>query len=97
MKATNEMKTKSKTSGYIVRSAAYAALLSCLIVGFTSGFNLPNRWSALSRSVLPGSMTKPATHTKMLTFANRVAYQRAIEEVYWRHRDWPATDGSAKP
>ena len=25
----------------------------------------------------------------MLTFAQRVAYQRAIEEVYWRHRIWP--------
>src|SRR3984893_19287302 len=24
-----------------------------------------------------------------LTFAERVAYQRAIEEVYWRHRIWP--------
>jgi hypothetical protein len=26
---------------------------------------------------------------KNLTFAERVAYQRAIEEVYWRHRIWP--------
>ena len=24
-----------------------------------------------------------------LTFAERVAYQRAIEDVYWRHRIWP--------
>ena len=88
VKGRKIMKTKSKTSGYIIRSAAYAALLSCLIVGFTSGFNLPNRWSALSRSVFPGSMTKPATHTKALTLADRVAYQRAIEEVYWRHRIW---------
>src|SRR5216110_1246137 len=24
-----------------------------------------------------------------LTFSERVAYQRAIEEVYWRHRIWP--------
>src|SRR5439155_2365425 len=84
-------------SGYIIRSAAYAALLSCLIVGFTSGFNLPNRWSALSRSVFPGSMTKPAAHTKALTLADRVAYQRAIEEVYWRHRIWPKENQRAKP
>ncbi len=91
------MKTKSKIRGHIIRSAAYAALLSCLIVGFSSGFNLPARWSTLSSSVLPGSMTKPATHTRTLTFADRVAYQRAIEEIYWRHRDWPATDGGAKP
>jgi hypothetical protein len=30
-------------------------------------------------------------------FADRVAYQRAIEEVYWRHRIWPKENGFAKP
>src|SRR5207248_10475035 len=28
-----------------------------------------------------------------LTFAERAAYQRAIEEVYWRHRIWPRGGG----
>ena len=28
-----------------------------------------------------------------LTFADHVAYQRAIEEVYWRHRIWPRSRG----
>jgi len=28
-----------------------------------------------------------------LTFAERVAYQRAIEDVYWRHRIWPRNRG----
>src|SRR6266567_893505 len=28
-----------------------------------------------------------------LTFVERVAYQRAIEEVYWRHRIWPRNGG----
>jgi hypothetical protein len=28
-----------------------------------------------------------------LTFAKRVAFQRAIEEVYWRHRIWPRNRG----
>jgi N-acetylneuraminic acid mutarotase len=28
-----------------------------------------------------------------LTFAERVAYQRAIEDVYWRHRIWPRNGG----
>src|SRR5256884_2313597 len=32
-----------------------------------------------------------------LTLADRVAYQRAIEEVYWRHRIWPKENGKAKP
>jgi len=45
----------------------------------------------------PRQHDQAATHTRTLTFADRVAYQRAIEEIYWRHRDWPATDGGAKP
>src|SRR5205807_9831624 len=34
---------------------------------------------------------------RMLTFADRVAYQRAIEEVYWRHRIWPRERPDPKP
>src|SRR6058998_304381 len=34
---------------------------------------------------------------RTLTFADRVAYQRAIEEVYWQHRIWPKANASAKP
>src|SRR5437762_12466754 len=30
---------------------------------------------------------------RTLTFAERVAYQRAIEGVYWRHRIWPRGRG----
>jgi N-acetylneuraminic acid mutarotase len=32
-----------------------------------------------------------------LTFAERVGYQRAIEEVYWRHRIWPKERTDRKP
>src|SRR6266403_4130285 len=32
-----------------------------------------------------------------LTFAQRVAYQRAIEDVYWRHRIWPKERLDPKP
>ena len=32
-----------------------------------------------------------------LTFAERVAYQRAIEEVYWHHRIWPKERPDPKP
>jgi N-acetylneuraminic acid mutarotase len=34
---------------------------------------------------------------RTLTFAQRVAYQRAIEEVYWRHRIWPKENPDPKP
>src|SRR5690349_4860783 len=32
-----------------------------------------------------------------LTFAERVAYQRIIEDVYWRHRIWPKENVNPKP
>ena len=37
-----------------------------------------------------------ASH-RTLTFAERVAYQRAIEDVYWRHRVWPKERPDPKP
>jgi hypothetical protein len=44
------------------------------------------------------SVPLPAIRRKQtLTFADRVAYQRAIEEVYWQHRIWPAASASPKP
>src|SRR5947207_1797990 len=35
--------------------------------------------------------------SKTLTFADRIAYQYAIEEVYWRHRIWPKENAKPKP
>src|SRR6266496_5977342 len=43
----------------------------------------------------PGVTAKVANRT--LTFEERVAYQRAIEEVYWRHRIWPKERPDPKP
>ncbi len=34
---------------------------------------------------------------RRLSFEERVAYQRAIEEVYWRGRIWPAANPQSKP
>src|SRR6266581_3693596 len=34
---------------------------------------------------------------RTLTFEERVSYQRAIEEVYWRHRVWPKERPDPKP
>ena len=43
----------------------------------------------------PAAPDKSSDRT--LTFTQRVAYQRAIEEVYWRHRIWPKENRSPKP
>jgi N-acetylneuraminic acid mutarotase len=34
---------------------------------------------------------------RTLTFAERIAYQRAIEDVYWRYRIWPKERPDPKP
>jgi N-acetylneuraminic acid mutarotase len=43
----------------------------------------------------PDVTAKVANRT--LTFEERVSYQRAIEEVYWRHRIWPKERPDPKP
>src|SRR5438552_6518292 len=55
---------------------------------------------ALAKRSFDGRTT-PATPSKQtqrtLTFADRVAYQRAIEDVNWRHRIWPKEQSGPKP
>jgi hypothetical protein len=81
-----------------IRNATAALLFLGCLVTLTSAFNLPNTsrgpssgWSLLSTA------TKPAQQNTALTLADRVAYQRAIEEVYWRHRIWPKERPDPKP
>jgi N-acetylneuraminic acid mutarotase len=59
---------------------------------------------AAAGSILSGTLLaffRPDASTKVsertLTFVQRVAYQRAIEEVYWRHRIWPKERPDPKP
>jgi hypothetical protein len=39
----------------------------------------------------------PTVWSTEISFEDRVAYQRAIEEVYWRHRIWPKERPDPKP
>src|SRR5881409_869886 len=103
------MKTRSKTSAYIVRSSAAALLLSCVVVALCSAINLPSHppngltpdhstaFGVNAHESIP-SMATPATgRNPTLSLAERVAYQRAIEDVYWRHRIWPKEQSGPKP
>src|SRR6266550_2806186 len=86
----SHLKTKSKICGYVVRGAAVVGLSLSALVTLSSAFNLPN--SLLTSAVpLRFSGNGPGTlnQARTLSFAERVAYQRAIEDVYWRHRIWP--------
>src|SRR6266853_3451913 len=87
------MKTQSRIGGYIFRSSASALLLACCVVALSSAINpkfpTPPSHTAFSVSAHAGAASAPPIRkNRTLTFADRVAYQRAIEEVYWRHRIW---------
>src|SRR5881396_610059 len=100
------MKTKSKISAYILRGAAVVLLISCVIVALSSAINLPNHSvkvlasensTTLGANAPESAASAAAPAIRTLMFADRVAYQRAIEKVYWRHRIWPAANASPKP
>src|SRR5262245_12583829 len=102
------MKMRHQISGYILRGSVAALFVLFVIVALSSAINLPSHPptapapqgnTALSvnehdriASVAAHAIRKNRT----LTFADRVAYQRAIEEVYWRHRIWPKENAGAK-
>ena len=81
------MKTKSKISGYIIRSAAYAVFFSVAVIALSLAFYSP----VYSRTA------KTFSQPRAFTLAERVTYQRAIEDVYWRHRIWPKENPDPKP
>ena len=103
------MKTRSETSAYIVRSGAAALLLSCVVVALCSAINLPNHppksptpdhstaFGVNAHESVPSMATSTLGSNRTLSFAERVAYQRAIEDVYWRHRIWPKERTDPKP
>jgi hypothetical protein len=93
-----EMKANSKISGYIIRSAAYAVFLSVAFIAASWAFNSPNTWhKSLMATGVYESTAKSPSQPRAFSFAQRVAYQRAIEDVYWRHQIWPKENPDPKP
>jgi N-acetylneuraminic acid mutarotase len=74
----------------ILRSTFYVLLL----LGFCA---IPLALAQRSFNGRPTSAPPSRQTQRTLTFAERVAYQRAIEEVYWRHRIWPKQNAKPKP
>ena len=72
-------------------SQSARALIALLLCGVAC-FAVSGTLLALLR---PERATNVSQRT--LTFAERVAYQRAIEDVYWRHRIWPKERPDPKP
>jgi hypothetical protein len=91
--------TDPRIKAYLLRSAFYLILFVAVGVGvaLSSAVNVPNHAPKLpapennafgvNEDESASSVAAPAIQRKhTLTFADRVAYQRAIEDVYWRHR-----------
>jgi N-acetylneuraminic acid mutarotase len=83
------MKKKSASQSAFFRLRALIALLVCAAAA-CSILTVP--LLAFFRSEAP-----PKVSQRTLTFEERVSYQRAIEEVYWRHRIWPKDRPDPKP
>ena len=90
----NEMKPKRKVGGYIIRSVVYAVCFSVALVA--TSFAFQSRESVLASSGYDNT-AKKQSQPRVFSFAERVAYQRAIEDVYWRHRIWPKENPDPKP
>ena len=69
-----------------------ARALIVLLLGGVACFVVTGTLLALLRPDPPANVSQ-----RTLTFAERVAYQRAIEDVYWRHRIWPKEEPDPKP
>jgi hypothetical protein len=82
------MKKKSTSQSARFRLRSIAFLLS---VGIACSV-LTGTLLAFFRAEAPAKVSY-----KTLTFPKRVSYQRAIEEVYWRHRIWPKEHPDPKP
>ena len=83
------MKRKRTTQSAFLNPRALILLVLCTAA---TGWMWSNSLLAFWRSEAPTNVSK-----KTLTFSERVAYQRAIEEVYWRHRIWPKERPDPKP
>jgi hypothetical protein len=57
------------------------------------------RAARIAGALLAAASLLPFTHVeaRTLTLEQRVAAQRAIEQVYWNHRIWPKQNPGAKP
>ena len=51
----------------------------------------------LTLPLLAALRSEATANQRTLTFDERVSFQRAIEEVYWRHRIWPKERPDPKP
>src|SRR5207248_11513343 len=74
-----------------MRRGTVFAMSSLLLCAAAAGLTSSGTLLALSQHDAPGRARRT------LTFVERVSHQRAIEDVYWRHRIWPKENRGPKP
>jgi N-acetylneuraminic acid mutarotase len=84
---------RSLAEGGFFSARALVALLLCGAACSIATGIPPTSGLSFFRSEAPTTVS----HQRTLTFAERVAYQGAIEDVYWRHRIWPKERPDPKP
>jgi len=88
MNPTSQLKKAISPPGLSNRRA-FNTFLACLATAY---FMVTGTTLSFFRPEVPANVSK-----RTLSFAERVAYQRAIEGVYWRHRIWPKDRPDPKP
>ena len=83
------MKERCTSQPHFLRRRRSGALLVCAAAAcsLVSGTLVPCFHAEIPATVSP----------RNLTFAERLAYQRAVEKIYWRHRVWPKERHDPKP
>ncbi len=74
-----------------------AQILRCVFYLLLGIYAMPFALAQRSFDGRTTSATSSKQTQRTLTFVGRVAYQRAIEDVYWRHRIWPKENAKPKP
>src|SRR5206468_3890095 len=82
------MKRRSASQYLFLSPRGFITLLLCMAACSIAKGTLLAFFHSEAPTKIPG---------RTLTFAQRVAYQRAIEDVYWRHRIWPKERPDPKP
>src|SRR6478672_376543 len=86
----------NSTRAWALHVALSVAVISAFTIFLTSSFNAAISPFASATATSARSEAAPS-QSRQLSFGDRVAYQRAIEEVYWHHRIWPKSNARAKP
>lgn len=81
----------------LMASSSKAASASALDAAQNPQITSPRESAASATDSMNARSETALSRSGPLSFDDRVAYQRAVEEVHWRHRIWPKENQGTKP